>query len=343
MVAVILVWDSHIFTFKCWLTFQKIRTRNQTQNYVKNAGVCFFKYFFYSISINMPVDAFSPSVPFKQKLLQMLDLHRAECSLNSTSPRKSAKVTERTQPFCSHKSCLNTLPAWATLLDLIKQQGKLLLWQRTKSVWMMVRLWKVWAIMTPPPPPPHTHTPFYHHPQAQSSETKMPSLHHRHLLLKRWQWGHRPPCSHWCALCMVQSGLVHSGCGACWLSASVDQRSWGRHHRTLRSAAGGGKKQERTLWTGFLFLLFFDWHLFEISDQKELMAASWHTSFFYPSHYAKMRHTNLMPTKSGINVDYTHPFFALPTTRCTNLMPTKTGINVDYAHPSDLPNLMLFL
>ena len=56
-----------------------------------------------------------------------------------------------------------------------------------------------------------------------------------------------------------------------------------------------------------------------------------------------MRHTNLMPTKSGINVDYTHPFFALPTTRCTNLMPTKTGINVDYAHPSDLPNLMLFL
>ena len=106
----------------------------------------------------MPLDAFSPSVPFKQKLLQMLDLHRAECSLDYTSPRKSAKVTERTQPFCSHKSCLNTLPAWAILLALIKQQGKLLLWQRTKPVWTVVRLWKVWAIMTlPPPPPPSTH------------------------------------------------------------------------------------------------------------------------------------------------------------------------------------------
>ena len=96
----------------------------------------------------MPLDAFPPSVPFKQKLLQMLDLRRAECSLDYTSPRKSAKD----HPFCSHKSCLNTLPAWAILLALIKQQGKLLLWQSTKSVWTVVRLWKVWAIMTPPPP-----------------------------------------------------------------------------------------------------------------------------------------------------------------------------------------------
>ena len=256
----------------------------------------------------MPLDAFSPSVPFKQKLLQMLDLHRAECSLDYTSPRKSAKVTERTQPFCSHKSCLNTLPAWAILLALIKQQGKLLLWQRTKSVWTVVRLWKVWAIMTLPPTPTPLHPPPFTIIQKHSHQKQ--KCHPYTIAIRCWSvdnevTGHRvlidAPCvrssQDWCILvaehvdCQPQlTNVVGEGIIVCF----DQQLEWGRN-----------KREHYGLF--FVVVYFVFWLAFVWNQQTKGSNGSWHTSFFHPSHYAKMRCMNLMPTKSGINVVYAAP------------------------------------
>ena len=182
----------------------------------------------------------------------MLDLRRTECSLDHTSPRKSAKD----QPFCSHKSCLNTLPAWAILLALIKQQGKLLQWQSTKSVWTVVRLWKVWAIMTPPPPPHLPPPPFT---IIQKHSHQKQKCHPYTIAIRCWSvdneiTGHRvltdAPCvrssQDWCILV-----AEHVDCQP-QLTNVVGEGIIVRFDQQLE----GGKKQERTLWTVFCCCLF---------------------------------------------------------------------------------------